>query len=120
MYVCNIRESVADTWEVAVEEEEVDPTRFVPYQSALRQFKSYRYHPNYAQDVPSGFLSMTFSHQIDPDRPLCPDQAAGVACSIPDCQFQHFEAMNLTGACVADRPTEGSSLPLLTQADLPV
>jgi hypothetical protein len=98
MYVCNICESVADTWEVAVVEEEQDPTRFVPYESALKQFKSYRYHPNYAQEVPSGFLSMTYSHQIDPDQPLCPDEADGLACPNPDCPYQHFGAMNITGA----------------------
>lgn len=81
-----------------ISEEEPDPTRFVPYESPLRQFKSYRYHPNYAQDVPSGFLSMTFSHQIDPDQPVCPTEAEGVACTDPDCLYQHFQGMNITGA----------------------
>jgi|TARA_R110002003_G_scaffold37_18_gene2238 hypothetical protein len=62
-------------------------------------FKSYRYHPNFAQDVPGGFLSPTFSHQIDPEKPLCQYESAGGSCNDPDCPNQHFRGMGITGAC---------------------
>jgi hypothetical protein len=71
---------------------------FVPYESPLKLFKSYRYHPNYVQDVPSGFLSMTFSHQIDPNQEICPTETDGIACEDLNCPYQHFRSMNITGA----------------------
>ncbi|ORY04190.1 hypothetical protein BCR34DRAFT_491769 [Clohesyomyces aquaticus] len=60
-------------------------------------FKSYRYHPNYSHDVAGGFLSMTYSHQIDMDKPLCQYEAVGGICNDPDCDGQHFRDMGLTG-----------------------
>ncbi|KAJ4290569.1 hypothetical protein N0V90_010786 [Kalmusia sp. IMI 367209] len=60
--------------------DENEARMFVPYESPLKLFKSFRYHPNYPQDVPGGFLSMTFSHQIDPDIPLCATEALGATC----------------------------------------
>jgi hypothetical protein len=98
-------------------EEEPDPTRFVPYESPLRQFKSYRYHPNYAQDVPSGFLSMTYSHQIDPDLPVCPTEAEGHACTDLNCPYQHFQGMNITGAFMGHPTDSICSLSVCTQTD---
>lgn len=83
---------------IAAVEDDDKELRFVPYESPLRHFKSYRYHPNFAQDVPGGFLSMTFSHQIDPDKPLCPNETAGTTCNDPHCPGQHFRGMNITGA----------------------
>ncbi|KAF2438500.1 hypothetical protein P171DRAFT_436974 [Karstenula rhodostoma CBS 690.94] len=85
------------TQESAVEEEETNLRSFVPYESPLRLFKSYRYHPNFAQDVSSGFLSMTFSHQIDPEKPLCEHEASGDECTDADCPDQHFRDMNISG-----------------------
>ncbi|KAF2184039.1 hypothetical protein K469DRAFT_689395 [Zopfia rhizophila CBS 207.26] len=70
---------------------------FRPYESPLRMFKSYRYHPNYSQDVAGGFLSMTYSHQIDPQRPLCRYEVAGVDCSDSQCDGQHFQGMGISG-----------------------
>ncbi|KAF2728510.1 hypothetical protein EJ04DRAFT_516549 [Polyplosphaeria fusca] len=71
--------------------------RFVPYESPLRMFKSYRYHPNYSQDVAGGFLSTSYSHQIDPDKPICPYEAAGDVCNDAQCGGQHFKDMSITG-----------------------
>jgi hypothetical protein len=84
---------------VPVVEEEPEPAGFTPYESPLRMFKSYRYHPNYSQEVDGGFLSLTFSHQIDPEKPLCPFESAGGSCNDPECPNQHFRGMGITGAC---------------------
>ncbi|EMD63687.1 hypothetical protein COCSADRAFT_37456 [Bipolaris sorokiniana ND90Pr] len=78
------------------EEEESAP--FKPYQSPLRMFKSYRYHPSYSKDVSGGFMSLTFSHQIDPEKPFCQYESAGGACNDPECPDQHFRDATITGA----------------------
>ncbi|CAI6340831.1 unnamed protein product [Periconia digitata] len=75
----------------------VDPWAYVPYESPLRKFKSYRYHPKYAGEVQSGYLSLTYSHQIDPDTPVCPTEAQGEMCLDPICQNQHFCQMSISG-----------------------
>ncbi|KAF3010945.1 hypothetical protein E8E13_010283 [Curvularia kusanoi] len=80
-----------------IEEPEPKPPKFTPYESPLRLFKSYRYHPNFSQDIDGGFLSMTYSHQIDPEKPLCPFESAGGSCNDPECPNQHFRGMGITG-----------------------
>ncbi|KAK7192003.1 hypothetical protein PSPO01_01575 [Paraphaeosphaeria sporulosa] len=85
------------TKDLAVEEDITNLRSFVPYESPLRLFKSYRYHPRFAQDVSSGFLSTTFSHQIDQEKPLCEHEASGHDCTDADCPFQHFRDMNISG-----------------------
>ncbi|KAF3035812.1 hypothetical protein E8E12_004993 [Didymella heteroderae] len=83
--------------DVPVVEEEPEPPRFTPYESPLRMFKSYRYHPQYTQEVDGGFLSLTYSHQIDAEKPLCPFESAGGSCNDPECPYQHFRGMGITG-----------------------
>ncbi|EUC44218.1 hypothetical protein COCMIDRAFT_37946 [Bipolaris oryzae ATCC 44560] len=78
-------------------EEEEEPAVFKPYQSPLRMFKSYRYHPSYSKDVSGGFMSLTFSHQIDPEKPFCQYESAGGACNDPECPDQHFRDATITG-----------------------
>ena len=80
------------------EQVETNPRSFVPYESPLRLFKSYRYHPNFSQDVSTGYLSMTYSHQIDSEKALCANETLGVPCNDPDCAFQHFRDMGISGA----------------------
>lgn len=82
---------------VAIDAEE-EKIRFTPYESPLRMFKSYRYHPSYAQDITGGFLSWTFSHQIDPEKVLCQYESAGGSCNDPECPDQHFRDFGITGA----------------------
>lgn len=82
---------------VSATEDVIEPASFVPYESPLRMFKSYRYHPSFSKDVPGGFLSMTYSHQIDPDKPLCQCEAEGGTCNDPTCTNQHFRAMKISG-----------------------
>ncbi|KAJ9666269.1 hypothetical protein H2201_003703 [Coniosporium apollinis] len=69
---------------------------FAPYESALKSFKAYRYHPHYSQDVSGGFRSLTYSHQINAEKPLCKYEAAGGVCNDQQCQDQHFRSMQLS------------------------
>lgn len=79
-------------------DEEVHPPEFTRYQSPLRMFKSYRYHPKFAEEIAGGFLSSTFSHQIDPDKPMCQFETAGGSCNDANCLNQHFRDLGITGA----------------------
>ncbi|KAI9828215.1 MAG: hypothetical protein M1819_004592 [Sarea resinae] len=70
--------------------------RFTPYESPLKQFKAYRYHPNYKDDVAGSFRSLTYSHKINVDNPLCRYEAAGGVCNDSTCDYQHFRDMGLS------------------------
>jgi hypothetical protein len=72
--------------------------KFSPYVSPLRYFKAYRYHPRYTDEVSDGYRSLTYSHDIDPMKYLCPYELAGGVCNDRSCEFQHFRDMNLSGA----------------------
>ncbi|RAO68743.1 uncharacterized protein BHQ10_004755 [Talaromyces amestolkiae] len=65
-------------------------SKFSPYQSPLKYFKAYRYHPNYLKDVKDGYRSLTYSHQINSQQPFCPYEAAGGVCNDVTCDFQHL------------------------------
>ncbi|KAL1638742.1 hypothetical protein SLS58_008665 [Diplodia intermedia] len=69
---------------------------YTPYESPLKQFKAYRYHPQYSQEVPGGYRSLTYSHEIDPMKPLCPFEAAGGICNDSACDGQHFRTMGIS------------------------
>ena len=73
-------------------------TRFTPYESPLKQFKSYRYHSNYVSEVSEGFRSRTYSHAIDPDKPICRYEVTGGTCNDDSCDSQHFKSIGLSGA----------------------
>ena len=73
--------------------------RFTPYESPLKQFKSYRYHPAYLKEVSSGFRSLTYSHTIDSDIPICRYELGGV-CNDDSCKNQHLRGIGLNGASV--------------------
>ncbi|KZL86504.1 hypothetical protein CI238_02650, partial [Colletotrichum incanum] len=69
---------------------------FTPYESPLQYFRAYRYHPKFAETVPGGLRSLTYSNRIDPNLPICPDQLARRDCPRgADCIYQHFESMKL-------------------------
>ncbi|TQN75220.1 Protein red1 [Colletotrichum shisoi] len=69
---------------------------FTPYESPLQYFRAYRYHPKFAETVPGGLRSLTYSNRIDPNLPICPDELAGRDCPRgADCIYQHFESMKL-------------------------
>ncbi|EZF99669.1 hypothetical protein H113_00768 [Trichophyton rubrum MR1459] len=70
--------------------------RFSPYRSPLKLFRAYRYHPDFTNLTSGGFRSLTYSHDIDPHKPLCDLEIAGGVCDAPSCGFQHFRDMNLS------------------------
>ncbi|UNI24011.1 hypothetical protein JDV02_009791 [Purpureocillium takamizusanense] len=71
---------------------------FVPYETPLQYFHSYRFHPGYRQSVGGGLRSLTYSNKIDARREVCPDQLAGRSCPRGDkCEYQHFETMRVAG-----------------------
>ncbi|KAL5359389.1 hypothetical protein BJX96DRAFT_57114 [Aspergillus floccosus] len=72
--------------------------KFSPYVSPLRNFNAYRYHPNYTSEVTDGYRSLTYSHNIDAMKYLCPYESAGGVCNDKSCEFQHFRDMTLSGA----------------------
>ncbi|KAJ5360486.1 hypothetical protein N7517_009677 [Penicillium concentricum] len=74
----------------------ISKQRFTPYTSPLRTFKAYRYHPHYAEDVPSGYRSLTYSHNIDSMKYMCPYELAGGVCNDRSCEFQHLRDMTLS------------------------
>jgi len=74
-------------------------TPFVPYEgSILQQFKQFRSHPEYTQEVQGGYRSLKYSNNIDAHKMLCPDQGSDDACQDPRCPYQHFRDMSLPGA----------------------
>lgn len=73
-------------------------TTFVPYESPLRYFRAYRFHPEYSQSVAGGLRSLTYSNKIDVKQEMCPDELANSNCPRgKECQFQHFESMQAPG-----------------------
>ncbi|KAK6504939.1 hypothetical protein TWF481_006873 [Arthrobotrys musiformis] len=71
---------------------------FKEYQSQLSGFKSFRYHPGYSKLVSQGYKSLTYSHHIDSELPICDFETRGGACNDPQCRWQHFRQMALPGA----------------------
>ena len=51
---------------------------FSTYESPLKQFKAFRYHPKYLKEVSSGFRSLTYSNAIDPKVPFCHYELDGI------------------------------------------
>lgn len=73
-------------------------TGFKPYESLLKKFKGYRYHPDYPREVQGGYRSLTYSHQIDPNKELCRYEVASGVCNDSSCDYQHFRDMGVSGA----------------------
>ncbi|KAF2207091.1 hypothetical protein CERZMDRAFT_88849 [Cercospora zeae-maydis SCOH1-5] len=78
-----------------LQKDEVSTTRYTPYESPLRRFKDYRYHPEFTNTVSGGFKSLSFNHQIDPVKPVCPYEIEQGRCEVPNCGYQHFQEMVL-------------------------
>lgn len=81
--------------ENAVKEDPNKIPLFTPYESPLKQFRAYRFHPEFKQDVPGGLKSTTYSHKIDPNREFCRFELAGGICNDATCDLQHFRDINL-------------------------
>lgn len=73
-------------------------TSFVPYETPLRQFRAFRFHPQFQESIAGGLRSLTYSNKIDVKRELCPDELAGHQCPRgSQCIFQHFGTMQAPG-----------------------
>lgn len=73
-------------------------SEFVPYETPLQYFRSYRFHPEFSQKVAGGLRSLTYSNRIDVQKALCPDDLVGRPCPRgSDCEFQHFQEMKARG-----------------------
>jgi hypothetical protein len=90
---------------------------FTPYESPLKMFKAYRYHPEYGSTVSTGFGSMTYCNNINPDISICQWEADGGVCNDPQCSGQHFKDMRLAGAYEIEKIEESRS-PLFSSANL--
>lgn len=76
-----------------------------PYETPLRYFRAFRFHPLYKESVRGGIRSLTYSNKIDVRKALCPDQQVGLECPRGNsCEFQHFESMPVTGTYDHDFP----------------
>ncbi|KAH7311928.1 hypothetical protein BKA65DRAFT_517832 [Rhexocercosporidium sp. MPI-PUGE-AT-0058] len=71
------------------------PETFTPYESPLKKFRAYRFHPNFKQDVSGGLKSKTYSHKIDVMNEFCRFELAGGICNDPTCDSQHFRDIGL-------------------------
>lgn len=76
------------------------PSFFSPYQSPLKKFHAYRFHPEYKQQIPGGLRSLTYTNKIDAKKELCRYELMGGTCNDDTCEFQHFREMGLPGASV--------------------
>ncbi|KAK7914473.1 hypothetical protein PG985_012176 [Apiospora marii] len=78
--------------------EEQSPTLsskdLLSYESPLRFFRAYRFHPKYMKEVRGGLRSKTYSSRVDCNTPLCPSSEERKSCpNGPSCQYQHFSDM---------------------------
>lgn len=86
----------ADKWQAAAETSSLKQD-VLSYESPLKYFRAYRFHPQYFDDVPGGLKSLTYSSRIDPMQPLCPFNLAGESCPGDACDFQHMDKLALPG-----------------------
>ncbi|KAM0705694.1 hypothetical protein Q7P35_007054 [Cladosporium inversicolor] len=63
---------------------------YKPYESPLRMFKDYRFHPQFTSDVQGGFKSLTYSNKLDPTEAMCPNELSNGTCQDQSCLHQHF------------------------------
>ncbi|KAK4164201.1 protein red1 [Cladorrhinum sp. PSN259] len=66
----------------------------LPYESPLRYFHAYRFHPDYLKKVAGGLKSLTYTNRIDPNKEICPYELRREECP-ENCQFQHFKSIEV-------------------------
>lgn len=74
-------------------------TDFVPYESVLKGFLSYRFHPNFRKDVAGGLKSPTYSNKINPQLRFCLEFLLGTCTRGASCKYQHIDAVGVSGKC---------------------
>jgi hypothetical protein len=78
-------------------DEEASHEHLAPYETPIHYFRAFRFHPLFRETVPGGIRSLTYSHKINVQQPMCPDQVAGHQCPRGQaCEFQHFESMQVS------------------------
>lgn len=77
---------------------------YTPYESPLKRFKDFRYHPEFLLEASQGFRSNTYSNSLDDKRSLCPYGTLGI-CNDQACSFQHLDKIKLSGAFWAAHDT---------------
>jgi len=71
---------------------------FAPYKSVLKEFLSYRFHPNFHNDVTQGLRSLTYSNKINPHVPFCLDSLLPEGCPRgASCELQHPGSIEIPG-----------------------
>ncbi|KAI9709979.1 MAG: hypothetical protein M1820_003057 [Bogoriella megaspora] len=70
--------------------------KYTSYESPLRSFRAFRFHPEYLRTVAGGFRSITYAHRIDTQKQICRFEGAGGSCNDPQCEYQHFKDMKLS------------------------
>ncbi|TPX10602.1 uncharacterized protein E0L32_008488 [Thyridium curvatum] len=69
---------------------------FTPYDSPLKYFRAYRFHPQYEEFVAGGLRSLTYNSKIKPHVQICPLELEETECPRgASCEFQHFRSMPL-------------------------
>lgn len=86
----------ADDIQVQIASNSEHTSSFTPYESPLKHFHAFRFHPEYNDEVPGGYRSLTYSHKIDPNDTFCPWELGGV-CNDKTCTYQHFKDVGLPG-----------------------
>ncbi|KAK4232387.1 protein red1 [Podospora fimiseda] len=66
----------------------------VAYESPLRYFRAYRFHPDYFKNVAGGLKSLTYTNRIDPHKQLCPYELRHEQCAA-DCEYQHLKSVEV-------------------------
>ncbi|RKF62123.1 hypothetical protein OnM2_035033 [Erysiphe neolycopersici] len=69
--------------------------RYTPYQSSLKLYRAYRFHPNFKTEIAGGLRSLTYSHNIDANKEFCRFEVAGGFCNDSACSLQHFKTIKL-------------------------
>jgi hypothetical protein len=64
----------------------------------LKPFRAFRFHPDFTNEIPGGYKSLTYSHNIDPFKEFCRFELAGGVCNDAQCPSQHFRDVGLAGA----------------------
>lgn len=91
-------ESPEPTTEIHIAPSRLTTPGFVPYQSVLKEFLSYRFHPNFDKDVSQGLRSLTYSNKINSTLPFCLDSLSPEGCHKgAACEFQHADAIDIPG-----------------------
>jgi hypothetical protein len=68
------------------------------YDSPLRVFGAFKFHPFYLTLVPSrDYRSLTYFNRLNPQKTMCPYELSGGVCNDSSCKYQHFRQIQMSG-----------------------